>query len=79
MSRESYNSHDLQVYVLDEHLQPVPIGVAGEMYVGGAGVTRGYLNRAELTAQRFISNPFNGNSEQLLYKSGDLARYLPNG
>nr|CAC01604.1 peptide synthetase [Anabaena sp. 90] len=70
---------DLQVYVLDEHLQPVPIGVAGEMYVGGAGVTRGYLNRAELTAQRFISNPFNGNSEQLLYKSGDLARYLPNG
>ncbi|MBG1265874.1 non-ribosomal peptide synthase/polyketide synthase, partial [Nostoc sp. WHI] len=70
---------DLQVYLLDEHLQPVPIGVPGEMHIGGAGVARGYLNRPELTAQRFISNSFNGNSKQLLYKSGDLARYLPNG
>ncbi len=70
---------DLQVYVLDEHLQPVPIGVAGEMYIGGAGVARGYLNRPELTGQRFISNPFNNNSKARLYKSGDLARYLPNG
>jgi amino acid adenylation domain-containing protein len=67
---------DLQVYVLDEHQQQVPIGVPGEMYVGGAGVTRGYLNRPELTSQRFISNIF-GNSK--LYKTGDLARYLPNG
>ncbi|MDZ8258879.1 non-ribosomal peptide synthetase [Nostoc sp. ChiQUE01b] len=67
---------DLQVYVLDEYLQPVPIGVPGEMYVGGAGVTRGYLNRLELTEQRFISNPF---SNSKLYKTGDLARYLPNG
>ncbi|MBN3921606.1 non-ribosomal peptide synthetase, partial [Nostoc sp. NMS4] len=70
---------DLQVYVLDEYKQPVPIGVAGEMYVGGAGVARGYLNRPELTAQRFISNPFSNNPKARLYKSGDLARYLPNG
>ncbi|MBD2194868.1 MULTISPECIES: non-ribosomal peptide synthetase [Calothrix] len=68
---------DLQVYVLDEYQQPVPIGVPGEMYVGGAGVTRGYLNRSDLTAQKFIFNPFNHNSR--LYKTGDLARYLPNG
>ncbi|MBR8837984.1 MAG: amino acid adenylation domain-containing protein [Stigonema ocellatum SAG 48.90 = DSM 106950] len=67
---------DLQVYVLDQHLQPVPIGIPGEMYVGGAGVTRGYLNRPELTAQRFICNSFNNSK---LYKTGDLARYLPNG
>jgi amino acid adenylation domain-containing protein/FkbM family methyltransferase len=70
---------DLQVYVLDEHKQPVPIGVSGEMYVGGAGVTRGYLNRVELTQQRFISHPFSNNPQARLYKTGDLARYLPNG
>ncbi|NEO97867.1 MAG: amino acid adenylation domain-containing protein, partial [Symploca sp. SIO2E9] len=70
---------DLQMYVLDQHLQPVPIGIPGEMYVGGAGVTRGYLNRSELTAQRFISNPFVDNPQARLYKTGDLARYLANG
>ncbi|MEH1866381.1 MAG: amino acid adenylation domain-containing protein [Nostoc sp.] len=70
---------DLQVYVLDEYLQPMPIGVPGEMYVGGAGVARGYLNRSELTAQRFISHPFSDNPQARLYKTGDLARYLPNG
>ncbi|MBN3924782.1 non-ribosomal peptide synthetase, partial [Nostoc sp. NMS4] len=70
---------DLQVYVLDEHHKPLPIGVPGEMYIGGAGVARGYLNRPEITAQRFISNPFNDNSKARLYKTGDLARYLPNG
>ncbi|WP_292760022.1 non-ribosomal peptide synthetase [Nostoc sp. NOS(2021)] len=70
---------DLQVYVLDENKQPVPIGVSGEMYVGGAGVTRGYLNRPELTQQRFISHPFSKNPQARLYKTGDLARYLPNG
>ena len=70
---------DLQVYLLDQHLQPVPIGVRGEMYVGGAGVTRGYLNRPELTQQRFISNPFAEVGGSRLYKTGDLARYLPNG
>ncbi|BAZ09555.1 amino acid adenylation domain-containing protein [Calothrix sp. NIES-4071] len=70
---------DLQMYVLDEYKQPVPIGVPGEMYVGGAGVTRGYLNRPELTQQRFISNPFSNNPQARLYKTGDKARYLPNG
>ncbi|MBD2438978.1 non-ribosomal peptide synthase/polyketide synthase [Nostoc sp. FACHB-110] len=70
---------DLQVYVLDQYHQVVPVGVPGEMYVGGAGVTRGYLNREELTAQRFIPHPFDENSAQRLYKTGDLARYLPNG
>ncbi|MEH2375500.1 amino acid adenylation domain-containing protein [Nostoc sp.] len=70
---------DLQVYVLDEYKQPVPIGVSGEMYIGGAGVARGYLNRVELTEQRFISNPFSNNPQARLYKTGDKARYLPNG
>jgi amino acid adenylation domain-containing protein len=70
---------DLQIYLLDQHLQPVPIGIKGEMYIGGAGVARGYLNRAELTAERFIPNPFNNQPNARLYKSGDLARYLPNG
>ena len=70
---------DLQVYLLDQNLQPVPIGVRGEMYVGGAGVTRGYLNRPELTQQRFISNPFAEVGGSRLYRTGDLARYLPNG
>jgi len=74
---------DLQVYLLDKYLQPLPVGVPGEMYVGGAGVTRGYLNRPELTTERFISNPFENANPQSptpkLYKTGDLARYLPNG
>nr|WP_245592364.1 non-ribosomal peptide synthetase [Ectobacillus panaciterrae] len=66
---------DLQVYVLDKHLQSVPTGVVGEMYVSGAGVTRGYLLRPELTAERFITNE----AGDRLYKTGDLARYLPGG
>ena len=70
---------DLQIYLLDQHLKPVPIGIPGELYVGGAGVARGYLNRPELTAQRFLLNPFESESNLRLYKSGDLARYLPNG
>ncbi len=65
-----------QVYVLDAHLQPVPIGIAGELHVGGAGLAREYLNRPELTAEKFIPNPFGSGR---LYKTGDLARYLPNG
>ncbi|MCC5648468.1 amino acid adenylation domain-containing protein [Nostoc sp. XA013] len=68
---------DLQVYLLDKHQQLVPIGVPGEMYIGGAGLARGYLNRPELTQQRFISHPFVAGTR--LYRSGDLARYLPNG
>jgi fengycin family lipopeptide synthetase B len=70
---------DLQVYILDPYLQPVPIGVPGEMYVGGAGLARGYLNRPQLTAERFISNPFSQEPGARLYKTGDLARYLPDG
>jgi amino acid adenylation domain-containing protein/non-ribosomal peptide synthase protein (TIGR01720 family) len=83
---------DLQVYLLDQYLQLVPVGVPGEMYVGGAGVTKGYLNRPELTTERFIPSPFEkdevipptplnkgGNEPSKLYKTGDLARYLPKG
>ena len=69
---------DLQVYILDQALQPVPIGVPGEMYIGGDGVSRGYLNRPELTAKRFIASPFSDQPGAYLYKSGDLARYLSN-
>jgi amino acid adenylation domain-containing protein len=68
-----------QMYILDSHLQPVPIGVTGEIYIGGAGVARGYLNRRELTAERFIPNPFNTDSGSRLYKTGDLARFLNDG
>jgi amino acid adenylation domain-containing protein len=91
-----------QIYILDAYLQPVPIGIPGEIYIGGVGVTKGYLNRPELTAERFISNPFVedgglgswgvGEIEELsshsslvtrhsslLYKTGDLAKYLPDG
>jgi acyl carrier protein len=68
---------DLQVYLLDQYLQLVPVGVPGEMYVGGAGVTKGYLNRPELTTERFIPSPFENSNK--LYKTGDLARYLPKG
>ncbi len=68
-----------QIYILDSHLQPVPIGISGELYIGGEGLARGYLNRPELTAERFISNPFNSNPKSRLYKTGDLARYLPDG
>jgi amino acid adenylation domain-containing protein len=68
-----------QLYILNEHLQPVPIGVAGELYIGGVGVARGYLNRPELTAEKFIPNPFSNEPRSRLYKTGDLAHYLPDG
>jgi amino acid adenylation domain-containing protein len=68
-----------QVYILDRHLQPVPIGVTGELYVGGAGLARGYFNRPELTQEKFIPNPFSNEPFSRLYKTGDLARYLPDG
>ncbi|WP_335219819.1 non-ribosomal peptide synthetase [Nostoc sp.] len=70
---------DLQLYLLDEHKQLVTVGVPGEMYVGGAGLARGYLNRPDLTAKAFIANPLSNNPQARLYKTGDLARYLPNG
>ena len=68
-----------QMYVLDRYMQPVPVGVSGELHIGGVQVARGYLNRAELTAEKFISDPFSDNPEARLYKTGDLARYLPDG
>ncbi|AOX00546.1 hypothetical protein BJP34_14815 [Moorena producens PAL-8-15-08-1] len=68
-----------QVYILDSHLQPVPIGVAGELYVGGNGLAIGYHNRPELTAEKFIPNPFENSKATKLYKTGDLARYLRDG
>jgi amino acid adenylation domain-containing protein len=68
-----------QVYVLDSHLQPVPIGVPGELYVGGASLTRGYLHHPELTAERFIPHPFSDTPGARLYRTGDLVRYWPDG
>src|SRR5262249_35317318 len=68
-----------QIYVLDEHGRPVPLGGVGEIYIGGAGVARGYLRRAEMTAERFVPNPFSEREGERLYKTGDLARYLPGG
>ena len=68
-----------QVYVLDAYQQPVPIGVPGELNLGGAGLARGYLNRPDLTAEKFITNPFSDEPNAKLYKTGDLVRYLPDG
>jgi len=68
-----------QGYILDPNLQPVPVGVSGELHIGGNGLARGYLNRPELTAEKFIVNPLREESNGRLYKTGDLARYLPDG
>jgi amino acid adenylation domain-containing protein/non-ribosomal peptide synthase protein (TIGR01720 family) len=68
-----------QVYLLDKNLQPVPVGVPGELYIGGIGLAKGYLNRPELTQQKFIPHPFSHEEGARLYKTGDLARYLSDG
>jgi amino acid adenylation domain-containing protein len=70
---------ETRVYILDRRLQPVPIGVIGEVHIGGIGVARGYLNRPEMTAERFLDDPYVARSDARMYKTGDLARWLPDG
>jgi amino acid adenylation domain-containing protein len=68
-----------QAYVFDKHLQPVPVGIPGELHIGGMGLARGYLNRPDLTAEKFIPHPHSSDPDARLYKTGDLARFLPDG
>ncbi|PHM67787.1 Amino acid adenylation [Xenorhabdus stockiae] len=74
-----YPIANTQIYILDNHGKPVPMGVMGELYIGGSGVARGYLNRPELTAERFLPDPFSTETKARLYKTGDLGRWLPDG
>ena len=68
-----------QIYLLDQHLNPVPLGAAGELHIGGAGVARGYLGRPDLTAEKFIPDPFSPEPDARIYRTGDMARYLRDG
>jgi len=68
-----------RVYVLDGNMQPVPVGIAGELYIGGVGLARGYVGRAEVTAEKFVPNPFSEKGGERLYRSGDLVKYLRSG
>ncbi|NOZ57522.1 MAG: amino acid adenylation domain-containing protein, partial [Calditrichaeota bacterium] len=70
---------NVQIYILDRNLRPVPTGVPGEICVGGVGLARGYRNRPDLTAEKFVPNPFAANPGERLYRTGDLGRFLPDG
>ena len=70
---------NVQIYILDSDRNPVPVGVSGELYIGGAGVGSGYINRTEQTAEKFIPNPFSNCIDDRLYSTGDIVRYRPDG
>ena len=70
---------NMPVYILDEYLNPVPVGVRGELFVAGIGIARGYFNRPDLTAEKFLPNPYSNLKGERMYSTGDVARYLPNG
>ncbi|GAB2536855.1 hypothetical protein GCM10027085_29360 [Spirosoma aerophilum] len=71
--------HNTQVYILDEHLNPVPEGIVGEIYIAGDGVARGYLNRPELTREKFVNDRFSTEPNRLMYRTGDLGKFMPDG